>query len=246
MEVDWRVPMEEARDRLRALLESTELWDGKEGSLQVTDALGGMVKIRAVVSARNSGDLWDLRCLVREDLVTFLRSEHPEAIYTQRLVESVTVLSPPSAETDEAGSEAPGPDRQEAGQSPARHDGGATGSAPGAGPRADQAREPRPTTSALPRVGSSNGSHAATGQHQAVTGDEPTATGSTPLTKASEDSSMFTGSITAIERNREFSGPGEKAYQERKDKVAQADGAADEGTEGSERRARPDVALDGD
>jgi small-conductance mechanosensitive channel len=246
MEVDWRVPMEEARDRLRALLESTELWDGKEGSLQVTDALGGMVKIRAVVSARNSGDLWDLRCLVREDLVTFLRSEHPEAIYTQRLVESVTVLSPPSAETDEAGSEAASPDRQEAGQSPARHDGGATGSVPGAGSRPDQARESRPTTSALPRVGSSNGSHAATGQHQAVTGDEATATGSTPLTKASEDSSMFTGSITAIERNREFSGPGEKAYQERKDKVAQADGAADEGTEGSERRARPDVALDGD
>ena len=35
---------------------------------------------------------------------------------------------------------------------------------------------------------------------------------------------MFTGSITAIERNREFAGPGEKAYQERKEKTAQADG----------------------
>jgi small-conductance mechanosensitive channel len=245
MEVDWRVPMEEARDRLKALLESTELWDGKEGSLQVTDALGGMVKIRAVVSARNSGDLWDLRCLVREDLVTFLRSEHPEAIYAQRLADGVSVLSPAYAETGEAEAAAGGPGQAEAGRSPERHDDGASGSLPGVGSRPDRAREPRPTTSALPRVGSANGSHAATGQHQAVTG-EPTVTGSTPLTKASEDSSMFTGSITAIERNREFSGPGEKAYQERKEKVAQADGGAGDDEDGVHARAGRDSAADGE
>ncbi|MCY1157799.1 MAG: mechanosensitive ion channel family protein [Citricoccus sp.] len=251
MEVDWRVPMEEARDRLRALLESTELWDGKEGSLQITDALGGMVKIRAVVSARNSGDLWDLRCLVREDLVTFLRSEHPEAIYAQRLAESVSVLSPAYAETDEAQA---GPYRWDTGRSTKRHEGGAAGPAPGGSARPD--REQRPATGALPRLGSSNGSHAATGQQRAVTGAESTVTGSTPLTKASEDSSMFTGSITAIERNREFAGPGEQAYQERKEKAAQADGGPDEESghpdsgrdpaADGERRARPDVSLDGD
>ena len=140
MEVDWRVPMEEARDRLKALLESTELWDGKEGSLQVTDALGGMVKIRAVVSARNSGDLWDLRCLVREDLVTFLRSEHPEAIYAQRLADGVSVLSPAYAETGEAEAAAGGPGQAEAGRSPERHDDGASGSLPGVGSRPDRAR----------------------------------------------------------------------------------------------------------
>jgi small-conductance mechanosensitive channel len=257
MEVDWRVPMEEARDRLKALLESTELWDGKEGSLQVTDALGGMVKIRAVVSARNSGDLWDLRCLVREDLVTFLRSEHPEAIYAQRLADGLSVLSPAHAETADADEAAAGPGRSETGRPPARHDDDATGSLPGVGSRPGQAREPRPTTSALPRLGPVNGSRAATGQHQVVTG-ESTVTGSTPLTKASEDSSMFTGSITAIERNREFSGPGEKAYQERKEKVAQADGGPDDDEDGTrahagrdsaadgEREARPDAHLDGD
>lgn len=262
MEVDWRVPMEESRERLKALLESTELWDGKEGSLQITDALGGMVKIRAVVSARNSGDLWDLRCLVREDLVTFLRSEHPEAIFAQRLAESISVLSPTYGETDETAAE--GPDRQETGGSPARHDGGPTDSLPGGAARADRDREPRPSTSALPRLGSSNGSRAATGQQRIITGAESTITGTTPLTKPSEDSSMFTGSITAIERNREFAGPGEQAYQERKEKAAQADGgpeadeAADRSDSGrgsaagrdpaadNERRARPDVSLDGD
>ncbi|TFI48876.1 mechanosensitive ion channel, partial [Micrococcus endophyticus] len=87
LDVDWRVPMPALRERLTQLLDSTDLWDGRESSMQVTDAIGGTVRIRAVVSARNSGDLWDLRCLVREDLVTFLRSEHPEAIVVQRVAE---------------------------------------------------------------------------------------------------------------------------------------------------------------
>lgn len=87
MDVDWRVPMDALRDRLTALLESTDLWDGEENAMQVTDAVGGMVRVRAVVSARTSGELWDLRCLVREDLVAFLRAEHPEGIHTQRMVE---------------------------------------------------------------------------------------------------------------------------------------------------------------
>ena len=57
---------------------------------------------------------------------------------------------------------------------------------------------------------------------------------------------MFTGSITAIERNREFSGPGEKAYQERKEKVAQADGGAGDDEDGVHARAGRDSAADGE
>ena len=57
---------------------------------------------------------------------------------------------------------------------------------------------------------------------------------------------MFTGSITAIERNREFSGPGEKAYQERKEKVAQADGGPGDDEDGVHSRAGRDSATDGE
>ena len=246
MEVDWRVPMEPTRERLRALLESTELWDGKEGSLQITEALGGMVTIRAVVSARNSGDLWDLRCLVREDLVTFLRSEYPEAIYAQRLAEGLAAFPLAPGTTEEDGRDAGEPEG-------ARHD-DAAGREPGAAhetgrevPR-ETGRESRPPTSTLPRVDAGNGAPAPTGPQRTATGAESTVTGSTPLTRASEDSSMFTGSITAIERNREFAGPGEAVYQERKEKAALAE-APDEDEDGvrtGASRARPDVDLDGD
>jgi len=48
--------------------------------LQVTDAIHGYVHVRALVSAADAPTLWDLRCLVRERLVGWLRERHPEAL----------------------------------------------------------------------------------------------------------------------------------------------------------------------
>ncbi len=79
-EVDWSVPVQAMREELRRLVESTELWDGRVCVLQVTDALGGMIKIRALVSAASAGALWDLRCLVREHLVAWVRDHRPTAM----------------------------------------------------------------------------------------------------------------------------------------------------------------------
>ncbi|MGI5215363.1 mechanosensitive ion channel family protein [Plantactinospora sp. CA-290183] len=79
-EVDWSVPVQEMREELRRLVEGTELWDGRTCVLQVTDAVGGMVRLRALVSAADAPRLWDLRCLVREHLVCWLRDRRPTAL----------------------------------------------------------------------------------------------------------------------------------------------------------------------
>ncbi|MGW3784475.1 mechanosensitive ion channel family protein [Micromonospora chokoriensis] len=79
-DVDWAVPVQIMREELRRLVEGTELWDGRVCVLQVTDATGGMVRIRALVSAADAGSLWDLRCLVREHLVTWIRDNRPTAM----------------------------------------------------------------------------------------------------------------------------------------------------------------------
>ncbi|GIJ22623.1 mechanosensitive ion channel family protein [Micromonospora lutea] len=79
-EVDWSIPVQAMREELRRLVESTELWDGRVCVLQVTDATGGMIKIRALVSAGNAGALWDLRCRVREHLVAWIRDHRPTAM----------------------------------------------------------------------------------------------------------------------------------------------------------------------
>ncbi|HET9148270.1 MAG TPA: mechanosensitive ion channel family protein, partial [Acetobacteraceae bacterium] len=36
-------------------------------------------------SARNSGEAWDLRCLVREGLIAFLQENYPGALPKQRV-----------------------------------------------------------------------------------------------------------------------------------------------------------------
>jgi hypothetical protein len=72
LDVDWSVPVEDLRTELRRVCEGSELWNGKVCVLQVTDAVGGMVRLRALVSADDAGKLWDLRCLVRERLVTWV------------------------------------------------------------------------------------------------------------------------------------------------------------------------------
>jgi small-conductance mechanosensitive channel len=79
-DVDWSVPVEAARGRLREICEGSELWDGRVCVLQVTDAVNQMVRLRALVSAQDAGSLWDLRCLVREQLVDWLRRHHPAAL----------------------------------------------------------------------------------------------------------------------------------------------------------------------
>ncbi|MFY1693530.1 mechanosensitive ion channel family protein [Plantactinospora sp. WMMB782] len=79
-EVDWSVPVQAMREELRRLVEGTELWDGRTCVLQVTDAVGGMVRLRALVSAADAPRLWDLRCLVREHLVGWLREQRPSAL----------------------------------------------------------------------------------------------------------------------------------------------------------------------
>ncbi len=48
--------------------------------LQVTDALGPYVRVRALVSSADAPTDWDLRCLVRERLVTWLQLTHPGAV----------------------------------------------------------------------------------------------------------------------------------------------------------------------
>lgn len=79
-DVDWSVPVQAMREELRRLVEGTELWDGRVCVLQVTDAVGGLVRVRALVSAADAPSLWDLRCLVREHLVGWIRDQRPIAL----------------------------------------------------------------------------------------------------------------------------------------------------------------------
>jgi small-conductance mechanosensitive channel len=89
-DLDWRAPVEDMRTELRGVLAGTDLWDQRVGILQITDATGGYVRVRILVSAADSAALFDLRCLIREAMVTFLQQGHPEALPQQRWTEGAS------------------------------------------------------------------------------------------------------------------------------------------------------------
>jgi small-conductance mechanosensitive channel len=162
LDVDWTVPVGRMRAELMRLLQASELWDHRVGVLQVTDAVDGRVRVRALASAADAPTLWDLRCAVREGLVAWLQREHPEALPRTRWE------SAPAA-ADGAGA-ATGPASE----------------ADALGPTAElPTRRRRPT------------------------GQE------TVLVDGGRDTGLFTGSLSAIERSKAFTGPGEAVIAER-------------------------------
>jgi small-conductance mechanosensitive channel len=73
MDVDWQVDVGAMRRELERIVEGTDLWDRRTQVLQVTDAVGGLVRVRALVTAVDAGTLFDLRCHVREHLVSWVQ-----------------------------------------------------------------------------------------------------------------------------------------------------------------------------
>jgi small-conductance mechanosensitive channel len=86
LDLDWRVSPAAMRDELDRVLERTELWDKRTKVLSVTDAVGGLVRVRVLVTAADAGTLFDLRCFVREELVHWVQRTHPEAAPAQRVL----------------------------------------------------------------------------------------------------------------------------------------------------------------
>lgn len=78
--LNYHTPVEKLREKLEEILLNTPLWDGKSWALQVTDTQAQFMVVRAIMSARNSSQAFDLRCLVREKIIEFIRDEYPESL----------------------------------------------------------------------------------------------------------------------------------------------------------------------
>ncbi len=77
LHTDYTIPPETLRDELERIVSATPLWDKRVAKIQVTNTTEKSVEIRALVSAANSSDVWELRCFVREQLIAFLRLNYP-------------------------------------------------------------------------------------------------------------------------------------------------------------------------
>jgi small-conductance mechanosensitive channel len=78
--LDYSVPVDELRNELTRILKSTPKWKGEVNVLQVVDANDHAVQIRALMDSPDSGQAWDLKCLVREQLIKFLQQKYPDSL----------------------------------------------------------------------------------------------------------------------------------------------------------------------
>jgi small-conductance mechanosensitive channel len=82
--VDYRAPVAAMREKLEDIVKHSKLWDGRVVNLAVTDAKERTIEVRCLASARSAGQVFDLRCEIREKMIDFLQREHPEALPRHR------------------------------------------------------------------------------------------------------------------------------------------------------------------
>jgi small-conductance mechanosensitive channel len=73
--LDHTANMPKLRIALTQILEQSSLWDKKVNVLQITDVKEKTIELRALISARNPSDLFDLRCEVREKFLAHIINE---------------------------------------------------------------------------------------------------------------------------------------------------------------------------
>ncbi|RHA44234.1 mechanosensitive ion channel family protein [Cellulomonas rhizosphaerae] len=256
LDVDWQVPVQAMRDELTRLLDRTDLWDRRVGILQVVDAVGGSVRVRALASAADAPTLFDLRCYVREGLVEWAQREAPHAIPRTRWEGSANAV--PTDGPAVAGTlrpSAPASDRDVPatgdGDAPATSgDGSLATSEHGTAPDGPAAAPAPAGTPPTERVPATSGTVPITAVNDAPS-PEPSeaATGPLPLpggwamddTQAmrpvGSDSRLFTGSIEALERSRNFQGPGQDVIDEREHNAEVSEGSGPDEDSEDDRRS---------
>ncbi|MGV3493339.1 MAG: mechanosensitive ion channel family protein [Ramlibacter sp.] len=85
--LDYATPIEAVRAEAKRIVEAAPEWDRRVFAVQVTEFSERAMQVRVLVSARNSGKAFDLRCRVREELVAFLAREYPQSLPLVRSID---------------------------------------------------------------------------------------------------------------------------------------------------------------
>lgn len=82
--LDYEVPVKELRTELERVVKAAPMWDGDVVGLQVTNLTDRSMEIRCLMSAADSSNAFNLQCLVREEMMEWVREHYPTAFPTAR------------------------------------------------------------------------------------------------------------------------------------------------------------------
>jgi small-conductance mechanosensitive channel len=78
--VDYSFDVEEGRQVLKRIIESSPLWDKRFWNLQVSDATDKTIQLRVLATSADSSKSWDLRCEIREKFIDYIQKHQPEKL----------------------------------------------------------------------------------------------------------------------------------------------------------------------
>jgi len=85
LNLDPIADVEPIRQAFLAFLAEHALWDERDAAALVVDAHPESIALRLSMTAASIGDLWTLRCEVREYMLQWLRENQPVALIRHRL-----------------------------------------------------------------------------------------------------------------------------------------------------------------
>ncbi|QMV18275.1 mechanosensitive ion channel [Granulicella sp. 5B5] len=77
--LDYMVPVKEVRAQLERVVKAAPQWDGTVVGCQVTNLTAQSMEIRCLMGSADSGQAFDLQCLVREEMMEWVKEKYPEA-----------------------------------------------------------------------------------------------------------------------------------------------------------------------
>jgi small-conductance mechanosensitive channel len=90
--LDPATPIADLRKKAHEVVDQNPLWDRRDWVLQVTDMTERCIVVRVLASAADAPSAWDLRCDIREELLSWLVDNHPEALPRVRSEQAVAPL----------------------------------------------------------------------------------------------------------------------------------------------------------
>lgn len=94
--LDYSVPLQDLRDEFQRVLAQTPFWDGTICTLQVTDSTDRSMQIRLLMGAKDSSDVSALRCLVREQMISYVQRQFPGSLPQFRILNLAAGVQPVS------------------------------------------------------------------------------------------------------------------------------------------------------
>jgi small-conductance mechanosensitive channel len=93
-QVDYTLPMDEFRRGAEEIVRTSRHWDRKVFVVHVTDAKDKTMEVRILASAADAGELWELRCELREKVIEFMRTHYADCLPKVRTAERAQDAAP--------------------------------------------------------------------------------------------------------------------------------------------------------